>query len=173
MASEGDDLQAAIAQLRVEMRWMTSYNTLFSQAVAERVGMHSSDIETLDLLNLLGPMTAGELSARTGLTTGATTRLIDRLEQGGWARRARDAADRRRVVVAPVVENLAAVAVLFEPLARRLQTLWSTAFTAAELRTVIEFARASNRVVSEESSRLRRPSEIEPRSRHPRRDARA
>ena len=44
-------------------------------------------------------MTSGELARRTGLTTGATTRLIDRLEKGGHVRRVLDPADRRKVIV--------------------------------------------------------------------------
>ncbi|MFB7577271.1 MarR family winged helix-turn-helix transcriptional regulator [Streptomyces sp. NPDC056165] len=46
-------------------------------------------------------MTPGELAARTGLTTGPTTRLIDRLEQAGYVRRVPDPGDRRKVIVEP------------------------------------------------------------------------
>src|SRR5438128_11934236 len=67
-------LTRKIEELSREMRLMSSFDALFSQAVAERVGMHATDIETMDLLNTLGPMTAGELAERTGLSSGATTR---------------------------------------------------------------------------------------------------
>src|SRR5919109_4895952 len=95
-------LTAKLAELSREMRLMSSFDALFSQAVAERVGMHSTDIETMDLLNTLGPMTAGELSERTGLSSGATTRLIDRMERAGYVRRRPDQHDRRCVIVEPV-----------------------------------------------------------------------
>ncbi|MEO3873017.1 MarR family transcriptional regulator [Nonomuraea sp. B12E4] len=72
---------------------------LNSLATAEAAGLNTTDYYALNLLDLTGPLTSGELAARTGLTTGATTRLIDRLERGGYVRRAPDPADRRKVIV--------------------------------------------------------------------------
>ncbi|HLF77016.1 MAG TPA: MarR family transcriptional regulator [Dehalococcoidia bacterium] len=133
---------------------MSSFDTLFSQAVAERVRMHSTDIETMDLINVLGLMTAGELSERTGLTSGATTRLIDRLERAGFVRRRQDPADRRRVIIEPVEENLGELGALFEPLVTRLNELWST-YSQEQLETVLDFIKRTNQVLSEENARLR------------------
>lgn len=75
-------------------------SALFSATVAARAGINSTDLESLDLLRRYGPMTAGRLAALTGLTTGAITGVIDRLERRGFASRQPDPADRRRVVVA-------------------------------------------------------------------------
>ncbi|MER5865130.1 MarR family transcriptional regulator [Kitasatospora sp. NPDC002040] len=75
-------------------------------ASAEAAGLHTSEWYALSLIGLAGSMTSGELSARTGLTTGATTRLIDRLERAGYARRVADPADRRRVMVEAVPDAL-------------------------------------------------------------------
>jgi DNA-binding MarR family transcriptional regulator len=75
---------------------------LHGQASAEATGLHTTDLYALSALSLAGSLTSGELSERTGLTTGATTRLIDRLERGGHVRRVADPADRRRVVIEPV-----------------------------------------------------------------------
>lgn len=133
---------------------MSSYDTLFSQAVAERTGMHSTDIETMDLLNTLGPMTAGELSARTGLSSGATTRLIDRLARAGYVRRAHDESDRRRVIIEPVLENLGPLGALFEPLAEGLARLWSS-YSDDELAVILDFARRSNAFVTAQNALLR------------------
>ena len=74
---------------------------LFNHVVAQREGLGPSDGQFLTLLQVRGPMTAGELSARTGLTTGSTTGVIDRLERAGLAHRVRDRQDRRRVIVTP------------------------------------------------------------------------
>jgi DNA-binding MarR family transcriptional regulator len=137
-----------------EVRLMSSFDSLFSQAVAERVGMHQTDIETMDLLNTLGPMTAGELSARTGLSSGATTRLIDRLERAGYVRRRSDEADRRCVIIEPVPENLEQLGALFQPMADGLAELWST-FDNTELDVIIDFARRSNALTAELNARLR------------------
>ena len=51
------------------------------------------------MLRHLGPVTAGTIGQHTGLTTGAVTGLMDRLEKAGYVRRERDPHDRRKVVV--------------------------------------------------------------------------
>lgn len=71
-------------------------------ATAEAAGLNATDYYALNLLDLSGPLTSGELAAQTGLTTGATTRLIDRLERGGHVRRSPDPSDRRKVIVEAV-----------------------------------------------------------------------
>ncbi|WP_246267363.1 MarR family winged helix-turn-helix transcriptional regulator [Nonomuraea typhae] len=71
-------------------------------AGARACGLGASDLYALNLLELTGPMTPGELGARTGLTTGPTTRLIDRLEHAGYVRRAPAPDDRRKVLVEPI-----------------------------------------------------------------------
>ena len=149
-----DERQALFLEVARQMRLMSSFDALFSHAVAERVGMHATDIETMDLLNTLGTMTAGELSQRTGLTSGATTRLIDRLVQKGYVRRMADETDRRRVLIEPVFENLGEVGSLYEPLAMQLAASW-TDFSDEELATILEFVRRTNEVMAEENARMR------------------
>jgi DNA-binding MarR family transcriptional regulator len=72
-------------------------NDNFDQAIADHVGMNRTDMRCLDLIDQAGGMTAGELARAAGLTTGAVTAVIDRLEKAGMARRVPDASDRRRV----------------------------------------------------------------------------
>ncbi|MGK5551941.1 MarR family winged helix-turn-helix transcriptional regulator [Actinomadura kijaniata] len=74
---------------------------LHALAGAEAAGLQASEWYAMSQISLAGGLTPGELSARTGLTTGATTRLIDRLERAGRVRRVADPGDRRRVVVEP------------------------------------------------------------------------
>jgi DNA-binding MarR family transcriptional regulator len=154
MSSETFEPRSAVEELLREMRLMSSFDTLFSHAVAERVGAHSTDIETMDLLKVLGPMTAGQLSSLTGLSSGATTRLIDRLEAHGFVRRRPDSVDRRRVIIEPVLENLDELAELFTPLAEKVNALWSR-FSEEELAIILRFVRESNAIVAEENARLR------------------
>lgn len=71
-------------------------------ATAEAAGLNATDYYALNLLDLSGPLTSGDLAVGTGLTTGATTRLIDRLEKGGLVRRVPDPTDRRKVIVESV-----------------------------------------------------------------------
>jgi DNA-binding MarR family transcriptional regulator len=72
---------------------------LNSQISAEAAGLGPTDFYTLNLLGAAGPLTAGQVADRTGLTTGAVTRLIDRLARAGHVRRVPDPVDRRRVRV--------------------------------------------------------------------------
>ncbi|MFJ6010798.1 MarR family winged helix-turn-helix transcriptional regulator [Streptomyces sp. NPDC092952] len=74
---------------------------LHGHAGAKAVGLGATDLYALNILALDGAMTPGELGRRTGLTTGPTTRLIDRLEQAGYVHRGADPHDRRKVVVEP------------------------------------------------------------------------
>ncbi|MFE0524316.1 MarR family winged helix-turn-helix transcriptional regulator [Streptomyces sp. NPDC058954] len=91
----------------VSRRYMASY-ALFNQAVADQIGLHPTDLQCLNLLTLEGaPVTTGRIAELTGLTTGSATRLVDRLEKAGYVVRERDAADRRKVLVATVPEKVA------------------------------------------------------------------
>ena len=72
---------------------------LFHQSAAQAAGLGATDYQALNLLDLRGPLTPGALSAALGLTTGATTRLIDRLVAGGYAERSADPHDRRKITV--------------------------------------------------------------------------
>jgi DNA-binding MarR family transcriptional regulator len=86
-------------------RYLASY-ALFNQAVADRLGLHPTDVQCLNLLSLEpGPVTTGRVAELTGLTTGSATRLVDRLERAGYVVRSRDTQDRRRVLVEPVTDR--------------------------------------------------------------------
>ncbi|MET9696187.1 MarR family transcriptional regulator [Streptomyces sp. NPDC006529] len=93
---------------------------LHGMAAAEAAGLHASEWYALSRITLTGGLTSGELAAGTGLTTGATTRLIDRLERAGYVRRTADPADRRKVVVEAVPGSLAAVEHAVGPARRRV-----------------------------------------------------
>jgi DNA-binding MarR family transcriptional regulator len=72
---------------------------LLDSTVADYLGIDRSAYRALDILDQEGPMTAGRLAEQAHLSPGATTALIDRLEEKGLARRTRDTDDRRRVLV--------------------------------------------------------------------------
>jgi DNA-binding MarR family transcriptional regulator len=79
------------------VRAYQTVNDNFDQAVADHVGMNRTDARCIDLIDQAGGMTAGELAKAAGLTTGAVTAVVDRLEKAGVARRVPDPDDRRRV----------------------------------------------------------------------------
>jgi DNA-binding MarR family transcriptional regulator len=82
-----------------EVRRSQSATDRFDQAVADAIGLNRTDMRCLDVIDREGPIPAGRLADATGLTTGAITTVLDRLERAGHARRVRDAGDRRRVLV--------------------------------------------------------------------------
>jgi DNA-binding MarR family transcriptional regulator len=68
--------------------------------IAEEMGLSGTDHKALDLASRAeGPLTAGRIAQLTGLSTGAVTGVIDRLERAGFVRRVRDTQDRRKVLV--------------------------------------------------------------------------
>jgi DNA-binding MarR family transcriptional regulator len=154
MSTSNEDRGPLFLEVARQMRLMSSFDALFSHAVAERVGVHATDIETMDLLNTLGTMTAGELSQHTGLTSGATTRLIDRLVRKGYVRRKADESDRRRVLIEPVFENLQEIGEMYEPLALHLAEAWAS-LSDSELTTILEFTRRTNQIMAAENARIR------------------
>lgn len=89
-------------------------------ASAEAAGLHATEWYALSLIDFHGALTSGELAGRTGLTTGATTRLIDRLEKAGFVRRQADPSDRRRVIVEPVQDALGRIEDVVSPARRHV-----------------------------------------------------
>jgi hypothetical protein len=81
---------ALLQELEEAMRRTSAQGVLFGQTVANVAGISGSDLDCMDFLNLEGRMTAGRLAELTGLTTGAITGVIDRLEKAGFVRRERD-----------------------------------------------------------------------------------
>jgi DNA-binding MarR family transcriptional regulator len=135
-------------------RYMASY-ALFNQAVADHLGLHPTDLQCLNLLTLEGgPVTTGRIAELTGLTTGAATRLVDRLEKAGYVVRERDAHDRRRVLVATVPERAAEFGRLWE----RLGGGWNALFDGlddAELSVIVRHMRRTVDFSATQAARLR------------------
>ncbi len=94
------DRAELIRQLGQQARVSTTWTVLLHHAIASRSGINVTDMQCINLLQLRGPMTPGQLADAMFLTTGgAITAVIDRLEKAGMVRRRRDQADRRRVLV--------------------------------------------------------------------------
>ena len=137
-----------------EARRMGSMATLHNHAVAEAVGLHPTDHECLDLLDWSGSLTAGEIATHLGLSTGAVTALIDRLEHGGWVRRERDSADRRRVIVHLAGERTAELGPIYAPLASAINR-YRDALSARDLCVVVEFLEHANETMADATRRVR------------------
>jgi DNA-binding MarR family transcriptional regulator len=120
------------------LRKVSAQSVLISDTVATRVGLNSTDLECLDLLYLAGPTTAGKLAAHSGLTTGAMTAVLDRLERQGFARRRRDVDDRRRVLVEVLPRSVALIEPFYAPLAARTEEL-NARYDDRQLTTIVDY----------------------------------
>lgn len=93
----------------------------FNGLVAARMGVTDTALQCLYVLFRRGPSTTGELGRRVNLTSGAASRMVDRLESAGLVRRVPDPDDRRRVLVEPVPDAARRVGELYAPLTDRLR----------------------------------------------------
>lgn len=118
MSKEKKTRKELIEEINSAGRKMSMVTIIFHQTIAEKAGLSGADHKYLDLMLQEGAMTAGRLAERTGLTTGAVTGIIDRLEKKGLVKRKSDPADRRKVLVEPRVEKAMK---LFGPLFQSLQ----------------------------------------------------
>jgi DNA-binding MarR family transcriptional regulator len=91
-----------LGKLARELRQFTSLRASFFRVAAARLGLAVTDLQVLDILDILdltGGTSAGQLAEVTGLTTGAITKILNRLEEAGLVRREPDQSDGRKVVV--------------------------------------------------------------------------
>jgi len=108
------------------------------ELAAAQLGVNRTDFRCLDILSRGTAITAGQLAVEAGLTTGAVTALIDRLEQAGYVRRVRDEEDRRKVLIEPTKRSVEIVWPLFAGLVAEATTVLSR-FSANELKTILRF----------------------------------
>jgi len=145
---------ALLQELEEAMRRSSAQGVLFGQTVANVAGISGSDLECLDFLNLEGRVTAGRLAEVTGLTTGAITGVVDRLEKAGFVRRERDETDRRKVFIATVPENVARIGRYYVPMQAAMHKVWSS-YSEAELNLLLRFATDGYKAVLEATEGLK------------------
>lgn len=145
-------------ELTREWRQLAGELALLNQGISDRLGINGTDLQCLSVLGTAGPIAAGQLAERTGLTTGAVTGVIDRLEKAGFVRRERDSVDRRKVIVQPLSD---------EELRRRAPELDAVfrsilagaesdaGYTDEQLDLIVHFIRRSHPVIQNQIAALR------------------
>jgi DNA-binding MarR family transcriptional regulator len=134
-----------------EIRKLSASVVLYASSVARTVGMNSSDMECAQIVARTGPITAGKLSELSGLTTGAITGVVDRLERAGWAKRVSDPKDRRRVIVQPMPRRPEYIEGLYESYGRKVLNLLAD-YDDRDLALVLGFMERLSRINFEEAS---------------------
>lgn len=135
-------------------RRVSRASLLFRDAVAAAAGLNVTDAECIDFLLEAGEATAGQLAAATGLTTGAMTTAIDRLERAGFVQRAQDRRDRRRVIVRPVMARIRPFMPLYESMGKRVRKLYEQ-YSIVELRVLLSHQEGLAAIYEEEAASVR------------------
>jgi DNA-binding MarR family transcriptional regulator len=143
-----------INHFRTISRQYSDTSILMHEAIARKAGLSGTDHKFLGLIIQHGEMTAGELSKITGLTTGAVTGLIDRLENRKLVKRQFDKDDRRKVKIVPNQQNTTK---LLEPLFKELQEktlkLIST-LSEREIQTIENYFTSAIKIMNEVKEKL-------------------
>lgn len=150
-----EEREKLIAELVQENRLLARQMVRFYDAVADQLGLHTTDLACLGALRDRRRATAGELATELGLTTGAVTRVIDRLHRAGFVHRLPDPRDGRRVVVELVPEAVGSVVGLFAGQAAHIAE-FAADLTDAQLRLLLSYVRSRTAVSRDEADRLRR-----------------
>lgn len=142
-----------MAELVQESRLLARQHLRYYDAMADQLGLHISDLTCLGALRDRGRARVGELATELGLTTGAVSRMINRLERAGFVRRVPDPEDRRRVIVELVSKR--AVVGLYASQAAAI-TEFTADLTADQLRLLLDYLRERTTASRSEADRLRR-----------------
>ena len=134
-----------VQQLRNEIMGYLGAASDFNEGLAKKLKLSRTDMRCLDLIGRLGPLTAGRLAEESGLTTGAVTFILDRLEEAGMVTRRRDTEDRRRVWVEIVPAAQERLEGLQQPVAEDMRRL-AQQFKEDELAVVRDFMRQAKEV---------------------------
>jgi DNA-binding MarR family transcriptional regulator len=143
-----------IFELIREFRVSGNLDDAFDNLAAQRLGVNETDLHCLNIIENAGGVTAGELAVESGLTTGAVTGVIDRLERKGFARRVSDPADRRRVKVEVTKAFYSRADKIWGPVAAE----WSSSlerFSGEQLESFQRFLHTTNEITRRHLDRLR------------------
>lgn len=157
MSSRGRTRQELNEAVRQAFRRHNHEMSLLRQAVAARLRLNLTDLQVLSMLYDAGPLTATQIAEGTGLTSGAVTGVIDRLEEAGFASREGAPEDRRRVVVRPRAEREPEIRALYDPLAEASRAQLGE-MSVAEIELVEAFLGGAADLVRQQAARLRETS---------------
>ena len=149
------DKHEVFVALIEEVRRSQGATARFDQAVADALGLNRTDMRCLDTIDREGAVPAGRLAEETGLTSGAITTVIDRLERAGFARRVPDPSDRRRVLVELTPATREVANSYYAPHMAEAERLFDR-YTLDELELLLEFVRTSREFNEREAAELER-----------------
>ncbi len=135
-----NDKRSVFEELIDEVRRSQSATHRFDQAVADALGLNRTDMRCMDVIEREGSVPAGRLAEVTGLTSGAITTALDRLERAGYTRRVSDPSDRRRVLV-ELTDSAHGIAETYYAGHAALSERLYQRYTRPQLELLLEFVR--------------------------------
>lgn len=156
-ANERKQRKALMSQMQLLGEVASTETALFHQTAAAKYGLGITDMKTLSILLREGPRTAGQIAQRLNLTTGAVTSVIDRLEKRNFARRVRDARDRRKVIVTANQDALKSEGNVYNSMGESFEKLLES-YTTLELTFLVQFHEASIELTKLEIAKLTKRS---------------
>jgi DNA-binding MarR family transcriptional regulator len=129
--------------MKGEIRRFIANAVLFNQQVADKIGLNSTDYQVLNLLELRGQATPGELAVLTTLTTGGVTLALDRLESAGYIERERSREDRRSYIVRAVPAKLRSLEKFYRSINEGMARLLRS-YSEKQVDAILEFFQRAN-----------------------------
>ena len=136
------------------VRGAQSASHLMDEAFADFVGINRTDGRCLDVVDQHGSITAGDLARDAGLTTGAVTAVVDRLETAGLVRRTVDPRDRRKVLIELTPDAKSLAQEVYGPLADAARP-YIDSLTDQQILTLIGFLETSRRINMEHATSIK------------------
>jgi DNA-binding MarR family transcriptional regulator len=134
--------EEVIEQLITDLPDWFAVTGRLSELVADQIGIGPTDLQCLHFLNQHGPASPSELAKRVGRSTGAVTRMIDRLENAGLVSRRHSDADRRAIEVRATTTGIARIQTYFDDVAADTRADLA-GLSADELHLLLHFVRTS------------------------------
>ena len=129
---------------------------LFHRVVGQILGVNVTDMKCLDMMALQGSATPSQLAAHTGLSSGATTAMVDRLERAGLIERQPHPRDRRGTILVLTKEAMRRLPLLFASLGNAMETLVSS-YSRRDLAVLNDFFTRADRLWRQERAKLQDP----------------
>ena len=138
-----------LAAFRAASRLYSDTSILMHEAIARKAALSGTDHKYLGIIIQKGALTAGEIAQLTGLTTGAVTGLIDRLEKKKLVKRQFAKDDRRKVMIVPNLPNTERLLTpLFKSLQEKTAKLISS-FSEEEVETIKKYFSQAVQIMNE------------------------
>lgn len=142
-----------LESLNFEVRKLIAGTILFNERVAARVGLNSTDLQCMHLLELQSAATPGELARFAGLTTGGITVVLDRLEAAGYIRREPNPGDRRSTLIRLIPARLKKLQAIYQAQGDGLARVLA-AYPDGQLRLILDFLKELNTAGAEAATQL-------------------